>query len=57
MNGGKAKTLLPTETTGITPKSALLKGFSFSELLTEEAYISNDALPITPKRRYTYSVF
>lgn len=60
MNGGNVKSGAPTvETTGINASSSLLKGFSFSELLSEDAYMSNanDSLPMSSQRRYTYSVF
>lgn len=52
---GNGQPKIVPETTGI--HSPLLYGLHFSEFLTEEAYMSNDSLPIPPKRRYTYSVF
>lgn len=57
MSVGQPKAVLAPETTGINQTSPLLYGLSFSEFLTEEAYMSNDSLPMPPKRRYTYSVF
>lgn len=57
--GGQPKAVLTPETTGTNPNSPLLYGFSFSQFLTEESYMSNDniSLPMPPKRRYTYSVY
>lgn len=51
------KTVLTPETTGTN--SPLLYGFRLSQFLTEDAYTSNDniSIPLTPKRRYTYSVY
>lgn len=58
INGGNAaKSEHSAETTGINSSTALLNNFSFSEFLTEEAYMSNDSLPMPCKRKYTYSVF
>lgn len=48
------KAALAPDTTGIN--SPLLFGFQFSEYLTEEAYLSNESLPIPTRRRYAYSV-
>lgn len=51
------KAVLAPETTGIIQNAPLLYGLSFSGFLTEEAYMSNDSIPMPPKRRYKYSVF